>query len=173
MRVGSLFSGIGGFDLGLERAGCEIKWQVEIDPYCRKVLSKHWPAVPCHADITTINWRDIPAVDLWPEVVRCLEVIKPTWFLGENVPGLIDLGLDQVLVDLENLSYETATFSIPACAVDAPHVRQRLWIVAYQSCTHDGASLAESVSRSIQQSRNGPLASNVAHIKNSVRGGGR
>lgn len=156
MNVGSLFSGIGGFDLGLERAGFEIEWQVENNEYCRAVLRKHWPAVPCHYDITTIDWRNIPRVDLvcggfpcqpfsfsgkrrgaeddrylWPEVVRCLSVLKPTWFIGENVPGLINLGLDQVLSDLERLGYETAVFSIPACAVDAPHIRQRLWILAY------------------------------------------
>lgn len=155
MTVGSLFSGIGGFDLGLERAGMHIEWQVENNDYCRKVLGKHWPKVPCHYDITTIDWRYIPRVDfvcggfpcqpfsfagkrrgdgddryLWPEVVRCLSVLKPTWFVGENVPGLINLGLDQVLVDLEGIGYETATLSIPACAVDAPHIRQRLWIVA-------------------------------------------
>ncbi len=156
MKVGSLFSGIGGFDLGLERAGCEILWQVENDDYCRAVLRKHWPYVPCHYDIRAIDWRYVPPVDLvcggfpcqpfscagkrrgaeddrylWPEVVRCLEILQPTWGLFENVPGLIGLGLDQVLTDLESLGYETGTLCVPACAVDAPHLRQRLWIVAY------------------------------------------
>ena len=143
-------------DIGLERAGMHIKWQVENNDYCREVLRKHWPNVPCHYDITTIDWRDIPRVDLvcggfpcqpfslagkrrgkdddrylWPEVVRCLSVIKPTWFLGENVPGLLNLGFEQVCVDLETLGYETATLCIPACAVDAPHIRKRLWILAH------------------------------------------
>ncbi len=156
MKVGSLFSGIGGFDLGLERAGYEIAWQVEIDEYCRRVLRKHWPKVPCHADIKTIDWQTIPAVDLvcggfpcqpfscagkqagkdddrylWPEVVRCLSTVRPTWFIGENVPGIIHLGIKQVLVDLEALGYETNLFGIPAAAVDAPHQRQRIWILAY------------------------------------------
>ncbi len=159
MKVGSLFSGIGGFDLGLERAGFEISWQVEIDEYCRQVLKKHWPAVPCHYDIRSIDWEFIQPVDLicggfpcqpvscagkrrgadderylWPEVVRCLSVLRPTWFLGENVPGLLHLGIEQVCADLEALGYQVAVLGIPACAVDAPHLRQRVWIVAHARC---------------------------------------
>lgn len=156
MRVGSLFSGIGGFDLGLERAGFTIVWQVEIDPYCQRVLAKHWPHVRRYGDITTMDWATVQPVDLlcggfpcqpfscagkkrgrdddrylWPEVVRCLSTIRPTWFLGENVPGLLNLGINQVLADLEALGYQTQVLGIPACAVDAPHIRQRLWIIAY------------------------------------------
>lgn len=165
MKAGSLFSGIGGFDLGLERAGMSIEWQVENNDYCREVLKKHWPKVPCHYDITTIDWRDIPRVDLvcggfpcqpfslagkrrgkaddrylWPEVVRCLDSLRPTWFLGENVPGIINLALDQVCTDLESLGYEVATFNIPACAVDAPHIRKRVWILAHTEGDLRGAS---------------------------------
>ena len=156
MKVGSLFSGIGGFDLGLERAGMHIEWQVENNDWCREVLKKHWPKVPCHYDITQIDWREIPRVDLvcggfpcqpfslagnrrgkddsrylWPEVVRCLDALRPTWFLGENVPGLINLALDQVCADLESLGYAVWPVCLPACAVDAPHQRQRVWIVAH------------------------------------------
>lgn len=156
MRVGSLFSGIGGFDLGLERAGMRIEWQVENNNWCREVLKKHWPQVPCHYDITTIDWRDIPRVDLvcggfpcqpfslagkqrgkaddrylWPEVVRCLDALRPTWFVGENVPGIINLVLDQVCADLESLGYTVWPVCVPACAVDAPHQRQRVWILAH------------------------------------------
>jgi DNA (cytosine-5)-methyltransferase 1 len=159
LHVGSLFSGIGGFDLGLERAGMEIKWQVENNDYCRRVLRKHWPSVPCHYDSRSINWRDLPAVDLicagfpcqpfsvagkrrgsadnrslWMEVSRCLTVLRPAWFLGENVPGFIKMALDQVCADLESLGYQVWPVCLPACAVDAPHIRQRIWIVAY----HDG-----------------------------------
>lgn len=173
MTVGSLFSGIGGFDLGLERAGYEIAWQVENNDYCRKVLAKHWSTVPCHYDITTIDWRDIPTVDLvcggfpcqpfscagqqrgeaddrylWPEVVRCLSVLRPAWFLGENVPGLLHLGIDTVLSDLEALGYQTTVLGIPACGVDAPHLRQRLWIVAH---TDAGGFAGEGVRQ--EQSR--------------------
>ena len=156
LTVGSLFSGIGGFDLGLERAGMRVEWQVENNEFCREVLKKHWPKVPCHYDITQIDWRDIPRVDLvcggfpcqpfslagkragkaddrylWPEVVRCLDTLRPTWFLGENVPGIITLALDQVCADLESLGYTVWPVCIPACAVDAPHIRQRVWIAAF------------------------------------------
>lgn len=156
MTVGSLFSGIGGFDLGLERAGMQIKWQVENDKYCNSVLTKHWPTVTRYGDITGIDWRNVDPVDvicggfpcqpfsfsgkrrskddnryLWPEVVRCLSGTRPTWFIGENVPGIINLAFDTVCTDLETLGYEVATFNIPACAVGAPHQRKRIWFVAY------------------------------------------
>lgn len=164
LTVGSLFSGIGGFDIGLERAGFEIAWQVENNDYCREVLKQHWPTVPCHYDIKAIDWRDIPRVDLvcggfpcqpfslagkrrgaaddrylWPEVVRCLDALRPTWFLGENVPGLINLALDQVCTDLESLGYTVWPVCVPACAVDAPHIRQRVWIVAYRLSDEDNS----------------------------------
>lgn len=165
MRVGSLFSGIGGFDLGLERAGMRIEWQVENNDYCRDILKKHWPSTPCHYDIKQIDWRDIPRVDLicggfpcqpfslagkrrgksddrylWPEVVRCLDALRPAWFLGENVPGLINLALDQVCTDLEALGYAVWPVCVPACAVDAPHQRQRVWIVAHHNAEWESQS---------------------------------
>jgi DNA (cytosine-5)-methyltransferase 1 len=168
MNVGSLFSGIGGFDLGLERAGMRVEWQVENNEFCREVLKKHWPKVPCHYDITQIDWRDIPRVDLvcggfpcqpfslagkqrgkaddrylWPEVVRCLDALRPTWFLGENVPGLINLALDQVCTDLESLGYAVWPVCVPACAVDAPHIRQRVWILAHTERTGSQGHRAE------------------------------
>jgi len=156
MRVGSLFSGIGGMDLGLERAGMTLAWQVEINSFCQQVLRKHWPLVPKFSDIRTIDWEQVPSVDLvcggfpcqpfsiagkqkgasderylWPEVVRCLESLNPTWFLGENVPGIGNLALPKIKADLENLGYEVWIASIPACGLDAPHLRQRIWITAY------------------------------------------
>ncbi len=68
---------------------------------------------------------------LWPEMLRVVKESQPTWVLAENVPGIIDLALDQVLSDLETIGYETGTLVIPACAVDAPHRRDRVWIVAH------------------------------------------
>ena len=154
MKVGSLFSGIGGFDLGLERAGMEIAWQVEIDDYCRKVLAKHWPNVPRYGDIR--ECRNLGAVDLvcggfpcqpfstagkqsgkedhrylWPEMLRVIQDTKSRWVIGENVPGIIHLELDNVLSDLEGIGYATWTAIIPAVGVDARHKRDRVWIVAY------------------------------------------
>lgn len=159
MRVGSLFAGIGGFDLGLERAGMEIRWQVENNLWCQRVLAKHWPNVTRYGDIKQVDWHTIEPVDLvcggfpcqpfslagkrkgfdddrylWPEVVRCLDAVRPTWFLGENVPGIIKVALDQVCTDLEALGYAVQPVCIPACAVDAPHQRQRVWILAHAGC---------------------------------------
>ena len=160
MKVGSLFSGIGGFDLGLERAGYDICWQVEIDPYCQRVLAKHWPTVPRYGDICAMDWGTVEPVDvlcggfpcqpfslagkrkgkkddraLWPECVRALDVLKPTWFIGENVPGFITLGLEQACLDLEALNYEVWPVCLPACSVNAPHKRERLFIMAYSAGT--------------------------------------
>jgi DNA (cytosine-5)-methyltransferase 1 len=156
MTVGSLFAGIGGFDLGLERAGFEIKWQVENDEYCNRVLAKHWPRVKRYGDIRSIDWRTIPRVDLvcggfpcqpfslagqrrgqdddrylWPEMRLAVLHAEPTWVIAENVPGLIGPALDEVLSDLEAAGYETGTLAVPACAVGAPHIRQRIWILAH------------------------------------------
>ena len=156
MTFGSLFSGIGGFDLGLERAGMKCLWQCEKDPYALKVLEKHWPNVRRYDDITTLDATALAPVDLicggfpcqpfsvagkrkgagddrflWPAMLKVIEIVRPTWVLGENVPGLISLGLDGVLSDLEGLGYAVRAFVVPACAVGASHRRDRLWIVAH------------------------------------------
>lgn len=156
MRFGSLFSGIGGFDLGLERADMECAWQVEIDPYCQKVLAKHWPTVTRYGDIKTIDWTEVEPVDLicggfpcqpvslagrrlaqaderwlWPEFERCLRHVRPRYALVENVPGLLSAGMGDVLGDLAALGYDAEWDCIPASAVGAPHRRYRVWLVAY------------------------------------------
>ena len=115
LTVGSLFSGIGGFDLGLERAGFKIEFQVEIDPYCQRVLAKHWPNVTRYGDITAMDWTTVQPVDLlcggfpcqdlsfagkragidgarsglWSEYVRAIRHLRPRYVLVENVPGLL------------------------------------------------------------------------------------
>ena len=156
MRVGSLFSGIGGIDLGLQRAGMEIAFQVEIDPYCQQVLAKHWPDVPRYGDIKTLRGDELEPVDLlaggppcqpfsvagkrggtaddrhlWPEMLRLVQSCRPAWVLVENVAGLVGMVLDHILADLEGESYQTQTFVIPACGVGAPHRRYRTWVVAH------------------------------------------
>ncbi len=156
MNVLDLFSGIGGFSLGLERAGMSTVAFCETDDYCRRVLAKRWPKVPCHSDIRDLNGYAKGYIDLisggfpcqpfsvagkrrgaeddrhlWPEMHRLIEECRPAWVLGENVAGLIRLGLDQVLSDLEGSGYACRTFAIPAVGVDAPHKRERLWIVAH------------------------------------------
>ncbi len=155
MRVLDLFSGIGGFSLGLERAGMETVAFVEIEPFCQKVLAKHWPGVPIHKDIRELKGDAIGPVDLicggypcqpfstagkrggasddrhlWPEYLRLIQELRPSWVIGENVAGHISMGLDQVLADLEGEGYTWEAFVIPACAVDAPHRRDRVWIIA-------------------------------------------
>ena len=142
MRVGSLFSGIGGFDLGLERAGHEIVWQVENDAYCLKVLAKHWPDVPCYEDVHDVGAHNLEEVDvicggfpcqpvsvagkqrgqdderwLWPEFARILRELRPRYALVENVPGLLVRGLGDVLGDLAELGYSAEWGCVSAARV--------------------------------------------------------
>ena len=161
MRVLDLFSGIGGFSLGLERAGMKTVAFCENDAKCRQVLTKHWPSVPQFEDVKELSkevldetgitdiglicggfpcqgfsiagQRKGEADDryLWPEFFRLIQEIRPDWVIGENVAGIINLGLDTVLADLEGKNYSVQTFVIPACALNAPHRRDRVWIVAH------------------------------------------
>lgn len=159
MRVLDLFSGIGGFSLGLERAGMTTVAFCEIDPFCQRVLAKHWPEVPIHDDITKLDGRAYRgAVDvvcggfpcqpfstassgkrygethdsyLWPEMLRVVRESEPAWVIGENVAGLESMALEQVVSDLEAVGYEVMALRIPACAVGFPHRRDRIWVCAY------------------------------------------
>lgn len=165
MRVLDLFSGIGGFSLGLERAGMETIAFCEIDKFCQKVLKKHWPSIPIHEDIKELEGEKFRgAVDLicggypcqpvsvagkrrgeeddrylWPEYLRIIREVQPRWIIGENVAGHINMGLDDVLSDLEGEDYTWETFVIPACSIDAPHRRDRVWIVANSNSQRRGA----------------------------------
>ena len=155
-KILDLFSGIGGFSLGLESTGhFETVAFCEIEKYPQKVLKKHWPGVPIYEDIREMDTRGLfPDIitggypcqpfsnagkqrgekdprHLWPEMLRIIKETKPRWILCENVYGHIRLGLDTVLDDLESEGYTTWTFIIPACSVGAPHQRKRIWIVAH------------------------------------------
>jgi len=157
LKVLDLFSGIGGFSLGLERTGgFETVAFCEYEPFPRAVLAKHWPDVPCFPDVRTLKGSDIDGtVDvicggypcqpfssagkrrgkeddrhLWPEFGRLVAELRPAWVIGENVAGHVSMGLDDVLSDLEGQGYACRPFIIPACAVDAPHRRDRTWVVA-------------------------------------------
>lgn len=157
MTFGSLFAGIGGMDLGLERAGMECRWQVEIDPFCRKVLAKHWPKVKRYEDIRTVNWGEVERVDLiaggfpcqpvslagrrqaqdddrwlWPEFARALSERQPRIALIENVPGLLSRGMGDVVRGLASIGYVARWSPVPACAMGAPYTRERLFIVAHR-----------------------------------------
>ena len=157
LRVLDLFSGIGGFSLGLERTGgFETAAFCEYEDFPRQVLAKHWPDVPCFPDVRELKGQDIDGpIDvicggypcqpfsqagqrrgqeddrhLWPEFSRLVDELRPTWVIGENVAGHISMGLDDVLSDLEGQGYACRTFVIPACAVGAPHRRDRVWSIA-------------------------------------------
>jgi len=156
MRHLDLFSGIGGFSLALESTGhFETVGFVEWDKWCRKVLSKHWPDVKQRGDITKVGGDEFGEIDiitggfpcqpfsqagkrrgkeadrwLWPEMLRIIDTAKPRWVIAENVAGIIRMELDTVLADLETIGYTTGAVVVPAVATDAPHRRDRVWIVA-------------------------------------------
>lgn len=187
MKFISLFAGIGGFDLGFERAGMECVAQVEIDPFCQKVLAKHWPDVPRYGDIRDVGKHNLPTAELicggfpcqpfsnagkrrgkkddrylWPEMLRVVAELKPKWFVGENVPGIINLALDTVLSDLENEGYTCETFIVPACAVNAPHRRDRVWIVGNSENSNNKGGKGEKRWSQTQLRRDGSRE-NVAY----------
>ena len=156
LTVGSLFSGIGGLDLGLERAGHKVIWQSEIEPYACKVLARHWPTVPNLGDITTVDWTQVERPDilcggypcqpfsvagrrqgsddprhLWPAMRDSVRILRPRYVIGENVRGHLSLGFYEVLQDLSSLGYDAEWDIVSAASVGAPHIRQRLFWVAY------------------------------------------
>ena len=161
MKVLDLFSGIGGFSLGLEWAGMSTVAFCERDPYCTTILNKHWPDTPVHNDVRNLDGKDYAdSIDLvaggfpcqpfsvagnrrgsdddrhlWPEMLRIIQEAKPRWVIGENVFGLINMALDDVQADLEREHYEVRKFVLPAVAVDAHHRRDRVFIVAYRDPT--------------------------------------
>jgi len=156
MRQLDLFSGIGGFALAASWVWGdkhEIVGFCEIDSFCQKVLKKHWPDAPIYSNIKELKGDQFNAIELitggfpcqpysvagkqegakddralWPEMFRVIRETRPRWVIAENVPGIINMELDQVLFDLESEGYTWEAFIIPACAVDAPH-----WILAYSS----------------------------------------
>ena len=162
-RVLDLFSGIGGFSLGLERAGMRTVAFCEVNPYCRKVLERHWPDVPIHADVRTLKGTDVenitlicggfPCQDisiaaaerakgigetrsgLWSEYARLIGEIRPDYALVENVPRLLsgDNGgwFAVLLGDLAVIGYDAEWFCLSAAALGAPHVRNRVFVLAY------------------------------------------
>ena len=159
MTFGSLFSGIGGLDLGLERAGMQCKWQVEINEFCQKILKKHWPNVPKFRNINDCGRNNLESVALicggfpcqpfsvagkqersaddralWPEMFRVIRATRPTWVVCENVPGLAHgPELRGVVDDLESEGFSVQCFDLPAIAFGAPHLRHRLFIVAHSN----------------------------------------
>ena len=162
--VGSLFAGIGGFDLGFEREGYEVRWQVEIDEYCQKVLARHWPHVPRYDDVRDCGLHNLEPVDvitggfpcqdlsvagrqegldgersaLWWDYHRIISELRPRFAVVENVPNLLNWGIDRVCGSLAEIGYDAEWHVISAADMGAPHLRKRVWLctwpMAHTSC---------------------------------------
>ena len=156
MTHGSLFAGIGGFDLGFERAGIKTIWQVEIDEFAQLVLRKRF-AGRLEGDIRKVSFEKLPKVDiiaggfpcndtshagrgagiegeysgLWSYFAKAIRILRPRFALVENPPGLLSRGLGRVLSDLALCGYDTEWDCLPAAAFGAPHLRAREWVLAY------------------------------------------
>jgi DNA (cytosine-5)-methyltransferase 1 len=163
MTHGSLFSGIGGFDLAAEWMGWENIFHCEIGEFPRKILKHHFPNSICYEDIKKTDFTkhrgEIDIISggfpcqpysnagkrrgkeddrhLWPEMCRVIREIQPRFVVGENVAGLLSwnngMVFHEIITDLENEGYETQAFLIPACATNAPHRRDRIWFVAHSN----------------------------------------
>ena len=165
LTVGSCFAGIGGLDLGLERSGMRVAWQVERDPFCLKVLAKHWPDIRRHDDINSAVEAELAPVDLicggvpcqpwsvagkrkgqdderdlWPAFWRLCLHIRPRFIVVEEVPGFaVAGGLGRAITDIARSGYSAEWFHLSAEDVGAPHLRERLWTIAYA----DGSGLED------------------------------
>jgi DNA (cytosine-5)-methyltransferase 1 len=158
VKIGSLFSGIGGFELGLEWAGLgETEWQVEIDPFCRARLARHWPHVERFDDVRSVGAHNLSPVDLicggfpcqdvsaggrkagldgarsglWKEFRRVVDEVQPAWVVVENVASGARLWVDFVRNDLGELGYESLPIPLSARYVGAPHERARIFVIAH------------------------------------------
>jgi DNA (cytosine-5)-methyltransferase 1 len=161
MNVLDLFSGIGGFSLGLERAGMRTVAFCEINPYCRDVLRRHWPDVPIYDDVRSLTaerlaadgitvdgicggfpCQDVSTVGartgidgarsgLWGDYFRLIRDLRPRFVIVENVTGLLDRGLDRVLGDLASIRFDAEWSVLSCCRLGATHARERVFLVAY------------------------------------------
>jgi len=189
IRILDICSGIGGFSLGLESTGgFDTVAFCEFDDFCCKVLNKHWPDVPIYKDLKEIGnepERIIQDFDLicggipcqpfsvagkkkgkeddrhlWPYMYEIIKHKKPSWVIVENVGGFVNVALDDVCLDLEAQGYATQSFIIPACSVEAPHRRDRVWILGkfMGDTSSDGRTESESSEKeggSVRQSEEG------------------
>jgi DNA (cytosine-5)-methyltransferase 1 len=198
LTVGSLFSGIGGIDLGLERAGHKVIWQSEIDPYCNKVLKKHWPKVTNYGDIKTIDWSTVERPDiicggypcqpfstagkrrgtddprhLWPWVRKAISELRPSYAMLENVRGHLSMGAATVIGELTEIGYDAEWRIISAAGMGAPHRRDRIIIVAYptQLFSNGSDNYARNSQRpeTVSKPRNGGRSQNVANANSAPR----
>jgi len=200
MRHGSLFSGIGGFDLAAEWMGWENVFHCEWNEFGRRVLNHHFPKSISYEDITNVDFRPHRGTidiitggfpcqpysiagkrlgknderHLWPHMLRAVREIRPSWVVGENVRGIISwndgLVFDEVCSDLEGEGYEVQPFLLPACGVNAPHQRFRVWFVAHRDdrqCEHENKEVCTRGTASIDGS------SDATHTDSDQRSEGR
>lgn len=219
MKHGSLFSGIGGFDLAAQWMDWDNVFHCEWNPFGQKILKYYWPESISYEDITktdfTIHRGNIDILTggfpcqpfssagqrkgkeddryLWPEMLRAIKEIRPTWIVGENVAGLKSMGIEQGLFeveggeitikeeimvveqirqDLEKEGYELQPFIIPACAVNAPHRRDRIWFVALQRTIPNTCSNGSHWDKEFEEGCNGKPSGVSLHEPNALYGGG-
>jgi DNA (cytosine-5)-methyltransferase 1 len=163
MKIGSLFSGYGGLDMGVMSVlGGEVAWHVEFDEAPSRILAHHWPDVPNYGDVTTVDWSTVAQVDLltagypcqpfsmignrrgandarhlWPNVLDAVRNLRPRIVVLENVRGHLTLGFDRVLGDLAEVGYDAQWVCIPASAAGAPHRRERIFVIARPAHSSD------------------------------------
>lgn len=184
MKHGSLFSGIGGFDLAAEWMGWENVFHCEWNDFGKQILKYYWPNAKSYDDITktdfTIHRGSIDILTggfpcqpystagkrkgkederhLWPEMLRAIREIQPRWVVGENVLGLVNwnggLVFDEVQTDLETEGYEVFPYILPACSVNAPHRRDRVWFVAYRNISSEGSPRTSGKAQSNRSENN-------------------
>lgn len=174
MKHLDICSGIGGFALAARWAAIETIGFAEVDLFCCKVLEKNFPGVKNYGDIKQdIEWPKADLITagfpcqpfsqagkkegvkderyLWPEIVRVMEHVKPGWAIFENVYYLLQMGVKDMLIDLERIGYKYALFVLPAAASNAPHRRDRLWIIAYSNSLRSDDWINSGESRYIQE----------------------
>ena len=183
LKLLDTFSGIGGFSYAAEKlvGGFETTQFIEIEPYCQKVLKKHWPNVPIHDDITTYTAKPHSAdvicggfpcqsisqageregitetskSGMWFELIRTIRMVRPKFFILENVSALINNGLDIVLRDIYEAGYDAEWCCIPSSFVGACHQRDRWWLVGFPSDPNNNGSPRTKKSRSIKKTNGG------------------
>ena len=202
MNVGSLFAGIGGFDLGLERAGMRVDWQVELDPYCRAVLARHFPEAERFEDVREVGAESLAPVDLicggfpcqdlsaagrgagidgarsglWAEFARIVCELRPRYVLVENVPALLTgkgkrwdrAPVGRVLGDLAEAGYDAEWACLSAREFGAPHLRKRVWLLAYPARDAEAGPAAESGAER-QRARPGGAAGRARELPDADR----
>lgn len=158
MNVGSLFSGIGGIEIGFEKAGFKTRWFIESEEFCQKILKSRFPNAKIYGDVTEIDFRTVPKIDiltggfpcqdisrantraqgitgsrssLWKYYHEAIRVLRPKIAFIENVSAIIDRGLNVVLADLAKIGYDAEWHCVSASAVGALHKRERMFIIAY------------------------------------------